>query len=64
MRGGRASLWISAADVLHAKQCSTCKDANSLAGAVGIEALVILEQRAKVTKAKPSEGSASEVKRA
>ena len=39
---GRASLWVSAADVLHAKQCSTGKDANSLAGAVGIKAEVTL----------------------
>ena len=40
--GRRASLWVSAADVLYAKQCSTGKDANSLAGAVGIEAEVTL----------------------
>ena len=60
----RASLWVSAADVLHAKQCSTCKDANSLAGAVGIEAEVTLAQRAKVAEAKPSERSTSGVKRA
>ena len=61
---GRASLWVSAADVLHAKQCSTCKDANSLAGAVGIKAEDTLAQRAKVAEAKPSERSFSEEKRA
>lgn len=61
---GRASLWVSAADVLHAKQCSTYKDANSLASAVGIEAEDTLAQRAKVAESKPSERSFSGEKRA
>ena len=44
--------------------CSTGKDANSLAGAVGIKAEATLAQRAKVAEAKPSERSLSGVKRA
>ena len=43
--------------------CSTCKDANSLAGTVGMEAEDTLAQRAKVAEAKPSERSVSGVKR-
>ena len=42
----------------------TGKDANSLAGAVGIKAEATLAQRAKVAEAKPSERSFSGVKRA
>ena len=49
---------------LHAQQCSPCKDACSLAGAVGIKAEVTLAQRAKMAAAKPSERSFSEEKRA
>ena len=64
VRWTRASLRAAAAEGLHAQQCSPCKDACSLAGAVGIKAEVTLAQRAKVAEAKPSERSASGVKRA
>ena len=64
VRWTRASLRTAAAEGLHAQQCSPCKDACSLAGAVGIKAEVTLAQRAKVAETKPSERSASEVKRA
>lgn len=64
VRWTRASLRTAAAEGLHAQQCSPCKDACSLAGAVGIKAEVTLAQRAKVAVAKPSERSFSEEKRA
>lgn len=65
VRWARASLRAAAAaEGLHAQQCSSCKDACSLAGAVGIKAEVTLAQRAKVAAAKPSERSLGEEKRA
>ena len=64
VRWTRASLRAAAAEGLHAQQCSPCKDACSLAGAVGIKAEVTLAQRAKVAAAKPSERSLGEEKRA
>ena len=59
VRWTRASLRSAAAEGLHAQQCSPCKDACSLAGAVGIKAEVTVAHRAMVAAAKPSERSFS-----